>query len=253
MRSLYFFAPVTALLLILLSLNGFKKKDKATIAPKSNAGFAVVELFTSEGCSSCPAADKLIAELAASKKENVYILSYHVDYWNRLGWADPFSKPEFSARQKKYASKFSSESVYTPQVVVNGSTEFVGSDKSKLNGAITNSLQNEKGSDVTMNISRNNNLVVVSYDIKEANKVLLNIALVQPEATTMVKKGENGGRTLHHVNIVRFLQTMDAKGTGNITVQIPQELINKKLDMVVFTQAKSNLKMLGADKKTISL
>lgn len=108
-----------------------------------------------------------------------------------------FSKPEFSACQQEYAPFFSSGSVYTPQVVVNGSTEFVGFDENKLNSAISNSLQKGESCDINNSTSKNNNSITVSYNINEKDMVLLNLALVQPKATTNVRRGENGGRTLH--------------------------------------------------------
>src|SRR5579872_5297720 len=92
----------------------------------------VIELFTSQGCSSCPAADKNLAELieeAEKKGLPVYGLSFHVDYWNYIGWKDPYSRSEYTARQREYSSFLNSETVYTPQMIVNGEVEFVGSDK----------------------------------------------------------------------------------------------------------------------------
>ncbi len=253
MKATYFPATVVIILIGIFSLNEFNSIPKSQDTPKSNNGFAVVELFTSEGCSSCPSADKVVADLLSRNKENVYILSFHVDYWNRLGWKDVFSKPEFSARQSQYASVFSSASVYTPQVIVNGSIEFVGSDESKLNATISNDLQKESASDITISTSKNNNTIAISFDIKEQNLVLLNIALVQPEATTNVKRGENGGRILHHVNIVRSLKTLDANGKGTINIEIQKELSHTQLEVIAFTQAKSTLRILGADKKNVGL
>ncbi len=109
---------------------------------KAAQGFAVVELFTSEGCSSCPPADEAVADIAKQNKSNVFILGYHVDYWNYLGWKDMYSSSAYSNRQKQYASVFQLNSIYTPQIVVNGKTEFVGSDKNKLQQTITKELNN---------------------------------------------------------------------------------------------------------------
>jgi hypothetical protein len=99
-------------------------------------GAVLIELFTSEGCSSCPPADRLLEKLAAENNDKVYVLSFHVDYWNYIGWKDPFSQARFSQRQRNYARQFSLESIYTPQMVVNGVAEFVGSDEQKLRAAI---------------------------------------------------------------------------------------------------------------------
>ena len=101
-------------------------KIKTVSVTGSYAPVAVLELFTSEGCSSCPSADKLLPQLA-KLDSNIIPLSFHVDYWNRLGWEDPFSSSEYSERQRSYAKQLNLESVYTPQLVVNGEYELVGS------------------------------------------------------------------------------------------------------------------------------
>ena len=107
-----------------------------TTTERSNLAFepiVVLELFTSQGCSSCPSADKLLNEVRKEyNEENVFALSYHVSYWNYIGWKDPFSKEEYTEKQHAYAAKFRSRSVYTPQLVVNGKEHFVGSDQYKL-------------------------------------------------------------------------------------------------------------------------
>jgi hypothetical protein len=103
-------------------------KEPAVIEP----GFAVVELFTSEGCSSCPAADELAIALSKEYTGNVYFLGYHVDYWNYIGWKDRFSAADHTELQRQYASAFRLNSIYTPQVVINGKREFVGSDQTRL-------------------------------------------------------------------------------------------------------------------------
>ena len=111
---------------------------------KDKDGFALIELFTSEGCSSCPAADAILEEV--QKKyidKNVLIVGYHVDYWDKLGWKDVFSDASFTQRQEYYSTIFHLNSIYTPQVVVNGKTEFVGSNKEKLISSIEEQL-NEK-------------------------------------------------------------------------------------------------------------
>jgi len=240
---------------VIFTTVGFMTKNKTAIKKTTNAppskGFAVVELFTSEGCSSCPSADETVARLLSKNIKNVYVLAYHVDYWNRLGWKDPFSKAEYSERQNQYASIFNLNSVYTPQVIVNGSSEFVGSDEDKLSNAIETNLNKQPDKNVSINTQRNNNNVTVNYVVNESDEVLLNFAIVQDEATTSVKRGENGGRTLHHVNIVRTLKTIDAKGKGYLVLNIPNEISNVPLQIIAFTQSKKSFQILGADKKPI--
>jgi len=231
---------------------GFMTADKkAASDPRATNGFAVVELFTSEGCSSCPPADEAVAALLAKKMKNIYILAYHVDYWNRLGWKDQFSKPEYSQRQSQYASVLGLSSIYTPQVIVNGSSEFVGSDDEKLNRTVENVLQTATEQNVRIDPVRLDGTIVVKYNTGGNDDVLLNFALIQPDATSSVKRGENSGRVLHHVNIVRALKTIDAKGEGKITINIPSELNNVPLQLIAYTQGKGNFKIFGADQKAL--
>ncbi len=250
MKKKYMAAALIITVAVILITAAFIPVKKAT-NKLSQKGFAVVELFTSEGCSSCPSADETVARLLAKNKENVFILAYHVDYWNRLGWKDPFSNAVYSQRQGQYASKFNLNSVYTPQVIVNGSSQFVGSDENKLNNIVQKNLQKEPSHHISINTKRRDNIITVNYAIDGNDIVLLNLALVQPEATTSVKRGENGGRTLHHVNIVRSLKTIDAKGNGNITIEIPNEVSRIPLQIIAYTQEKKSYQILGADQKAL--
>ena len=114
-----------------------KDKDALKVNTEADKGFAVVELFTSEGCSSCPPADALVAKVQKeSAGKPVYILAYHVDYWNRLGWKDAFSDAAYSARQKQYSHWIKGAEIYTPQAVINGRKEFVGSQEGTLRSTI---------------------------------------------------------------------------------------------------------------------
>ena len=111
---------------LLISVNKSTASKRKPVNFNNDKGFAVLELFTSEGCSSCPPADELIERIQKEAGDkSVYILAYHVDYWNRLGWKDAFSQPEFSKRQYWYHQLFTSQ-VYTPQLIINGQNEFVG-------------------------------------------------------------------------------------------------------------------------------
>jgi hypothetical protein len=213
-------------------------------------GFAVVELFTSEGCSSCPPADAAVARLLSKNRSNVFVLSFHVDYWNRLGWTDPFSQAAFSTRQRQYAQFFSLDGVYTPQVVVNGTSELVGSDEAKLSKVIETDLNGEPISSLSIQTERNGNMVTVMYGTAQRG-VRLNVALVQSKATTVVKRGENSGRRLHHVNIVRALQTIDAAEKGYLTIEIPKALTDVPLQVIAYTQSKETFKILSARQQNL--
>lgn len=217
-----------------------------------NKGFAVVELFTSEGCSSCPPADELVARIEKeSVNKPVYILAFHVDYWNRLGWKDVFSDAAYSKRQQDYAGYLHLQSVYTPQIVVNGKTEFVGSEESTLRNAIRNSLQKAPASRLLLNVSKETaGQASLSYSTEGADKnsVLL-IALVQKEAQTKVERGENGGRTLSHVQIVRKLQQVPlSANSGQTNVVLPAGFDQQNWEIIGFLQNTSNGAVTGAAK-----
>ncbi len=208
-------------------------------------GFAVVELFTSEGCSSCPPADQLVARIQQEDKDQpVYILAFHVDYWDRLGWKDAFSDARYTQRQNQYASWLNLQSVYTPQIVVNGRKEFVGSQENTLRTAIQSGLGLIPAAQLTLSdIRLDQGKVHWHYDIKNvaANSSLI-VALVQRSAATDVKAGENSGRTLSHVQIVRNFSTtevgMGASGAG--TLQLPQGLAAGDEELIAFVQHDDN-------------
>jgi hypothetical protein len=212
---------------------GFMGAKLLKNTPADAKGFAVVELYTSEGCSSCPPADELVAKI---EKESagmpVYILAYHVDYWDRLGWKDAFSSADFSKRQNEYARYLHLQSVYTPQIVVNGKTEFVGSQEGTLRNAIRTSLQKPALAALSLSVVKcDKNQVSVKYTAEAADKnsVLL-IALVQKHAQTKVMRGENAGHTLSHVQIVSKLQRVPLTGQSGIAnISIPKGTENQEV------------------------
>ena len=212
-------------------------------------GFAVIELFTSQGCSSCPPADKLLSEVIRQNKgKKVYALSYHVDYWNRLGWNDRFSDPQYSQIQRAYAEQFNLNSVYTPQMVVNGAIEFVGSDKNKLNDAIKESLKIkpevifEKCElvDAAKNYQINYQLI---GDISDCEII---VAMVSGLETTAVKRGENEGRTLVNENVVRALFSDKASLSGTVRFSAPEGLKPGNISFIVWIRNISTMKIKGA-------
>jgi len=190
-----------------------------------NKGFAVVELFTSEGCSSCPPADALVAKIEKEDKDMpVFILAYHVDYWNSLGWKDVFSNADYSKRQNEYAGYLHLRQIYTPQIVVNGKTEFVGSEESTLRNSIKTSLQTASPAQLSLDISAvGNGQASLKYSTEGAgNHTVLLIAVLQKNAQTKVERGENGGHTLSHVQIVRKLQKVALiTKSGSVSVTLP--------------------------------
>jgi len=231
----------------------FKKPGTVT---GDNKGFAVVELYTSEGCSSCPPADELVAKIEKESKDKpVYILAYHVDYWNRLGWKDQFSSADFTKRQNNYAAYLHLQSVYTPQIIVNGKTEFVGSEEGTLRNAIKTNLQNSAAARLGLNIvSIEQGEAVLKYTTEGNDKnTLLLVAVLQKSAVSKVGGGENSGRTLAHVQIVRKLQSIalsSASGQANIT--LPKGFDAQNWEIVGFLQNKTNGAITGAARAAIA-
>jgi hypothetical protein len=221
-----------------------------TIQPVTTDDFepiAVLELFTSQGCSSCPSADELLK--STNKQEHVIALSYHVDYWNYIGWKDPFSKKSFSDKQRRYSHKFNSSTIYTPQVVVNGKEHFVGSNKSIMQNRLKTYLQlPAKNKVVLNNIERKNRTVNFDYELQGPilNK-RLRAVLVINERTTSVKSGENRNRILKNNNIVVeeiYLNLENIK--GNSSISIPKIVNDNDALSLIAIVENTNLDIMGA-------
>jgi hypothetical protein len=174
-----------------------------------NAAPVLVELFTSEGCSSCPPADVLLEKLDRLQPisdARLIVLSEHVDYWDHLGWRDPYSSAEATARQERYARLFATEGPYTPQMVVDGAAQFVGSDAREADAAIRKAAQHDK---VGVRLFPEKGRVRVEVDPLpggKGKKCGVYVAIAQDSGTSNVARGENKGRTLHHVAIVKQLR-----------------------------------------------
>ena len=209
---------------------------------------AVLELFTSQGCSSCPPADRLLGKYVS--KDNVIVLSFHVDYWDRLGWKDPFSSKDFTQRQYNYASTMNS-GVYTPQVVINGQNEMVGSNEIKIAATVNKILALEPDAELTIKtVKPESGQAHISFVVSGAiSNSLLRIALVQKKATTQIKAGENGGATLTNYNVVINFKTIGEvnKGDDTSTIDIPASSDLKNLSVVLYLQEKNTNKISAAD------
>jgi hypothetical protein len=221
--KIFIFTAFTATLFAAVAFINVKPVAPKVVAGK---GFAVVELFTSEGCSSCPPADELVSRIQKEYNDQpVYILAYHVDYWNRLGWKDVFSSADYSKRQNTYSHYLNAE-VYTPQIVVNGKKEFVGSEEGTLRNAIKSNIVKASSVQITLSDIENTGSQVKLHYKAEGNggNSMLLLALVQRSAQTKVKAGENNGHTLSHVQIVRQLQSValsnDKSGVESITLPV---------------------------------
>ena len=218
------------------------------------AGVAVVELFTSEGCSSCPAADRLLGVLDAEANRDgtpVYVLAFHVDYWDRLGWADRFASADHSRRQHAYAAAARTRNVYTPQMVVNGAAAgFVGSDEAVARRQVAAALARPAAADVRLAITRGEGATAlqVGYDVGgEVNGCVLNLAVVERETTNAVTRGENAGQTLRHTNVVRLFRTIDLKvPAGKVELTLPAGLKAADTRVVGYVQDVRTLQVRGA-------
>lgn len=233
------------------------KKDKTAIpvkaAPASLSGFepvALIELFTSQGCSSCPPADRLLARtIAASAGKKILALSYHVDYWNRLGWTDPFSSAAFSQRQADYVAAMHLDGAYTPQMVVNGASEFVGSEEGSLKKALSKALS--QNALVSFSLLKADmaagSPIKIEYRLEGdyAGKKI-SFALVSLEETTSVKRGENGGSTLKNENVVRQLITQQAAAAGSAMFALSPVPAAGNDAVIAFVQEKGSGAVAGA-------
>ena len=160
----------------------------------------VVELFTSQGCSSCPPAEALLGEIAG--RADVIALAFHVDYWNGLGWKDPFSSPAATARQRAYQTAFGRQNVYTPQMVIDGRFDVVGSDRGRVLPLLAG-----RPAPVTVTLSRDDDHVVADLGAGAGNGTVIAYG-VRTSARTQPTRGENGGRQLVETNIVRSVHVL---------------------------------------------
>ncbi len=208
---------------------------------------AVVELFTSEGCSSCPPADRLLAELVTAKTtegRRVVALGYHVDYWDRLGWPDALARSEWTARQERYARVFAGRGMYTPQLVVNGATQCVGSDAQGARALIKDA---DAALPVMVQVRRDGARVVVTGTARAPGQELV-VVIVEDGVVRKIGRGENGGATLRHEHAVRALSssTIDANGAATVSVPMVKPIGTGPLSIVAFVQDKTTMKIRGA-------
>jgi hypothetical protein len=251
-RSFAFIAALSAIFAI------FTAAPVTAQTPQTNRTPVLVELFTSEGCSSCPPADALLAKLDHEQPINgaeIIVLGEHVDYWDNLGWHDRFSSHQYTERQSQYSARLNVDGVYTPQMIVNGTDQFVGNDSFHAHRAIQQAAQNTK---VPLALSRpvvdghkvSATITVPNSAAAHSNGDLF-AALVDPVDVTDVRNGENGGRRLQHVGVVRNLQRVGSLkdlGTGPVSFSLnaPGDAKPNAMRLVVFAQQNSQGAVLGA-------
>ena len=236
------------------------------LAPATSPGappptFVIAELFTSEGCSSCPPADTLLRQLADAQPfdgAHLIALEEHVDYWDRLGWRDPFSSPQFTSRQTAYNDRvFRSNAVYTPQLVVDGVRECVGSDRNAIRAIIADSIRRPRAAVKVQSVAVASHLsVTISVDVPLAveRRGVADVFVVVAERSlvSVVGRGENGGRTLIHGAVVRSLNPLgDLSGrdhafAGTVDVTVARNWNARNLQIVGVIQERDSRRILGA-------
>ena len=241
----------------------FGRSDRAATPrePGSAPRLVVVELFTSEGCSSCPPADALLKQLSERQSvqgAQIIALEEHVDYWNHLGWQDPYSSIEFTQRQSDYAQVFGTDGVYTPQMVVDGQREFVGSRSLAAKEAIEKAANQPKVEMILVaGANSSPEKSIFEVQVKSLDGILphgemeLWSAVTEKGLQTDVKAGENSGETLTHAPVARRLRKIDtlrdpAGYNRQIQVAIEPGWKKENLAVVVFLAEKSSHKIVGA-------
>ncbi len=208
----------------------------------------LVELFTSEGCSSCPPADTLLEALDREQPipgARAIVLSEHVDYWNDGGWADPFSSHSFSLRQESYAARFGLDGPYTPEMVVDGKAQFVGSDRRAAIVAIRKAAEEAK---LAIGLTAAGSGIAVHLEPlppHHGHSAGIFVALAADAASSNVRRGENQGRTLHHVSIAKGLkQVGSVTDRSGFDITLPAPAPGQRL--IVFVQDRANGRVWGA-------
>lgn len=224
----------------------------SSLLPAQAPSPVVVELFTSEGCSSCPAADAVLADLdrrGVSNGTQLIPLGEHVDYWNYIGWTDRFSSAQFSQRQSEYAKDFHLASVYTPQMVIDGHLQLVGNDPAEVKRSIAAAASEPKPAKVALRWEGNNRLRV-TVQSSEGLHAKVMLAVTEDGLSTQIGGGENGGRTLRHAAVVRELRELGSldKGKLETSVDVPAHAEWKaaQLKVAALVQDQSRGRIVGA-------
>lgn len=267
LRSPFFYVTSLGLLAVLAILHpGAQSSATVSRQPDGHPQPVVVELFTSEGCSSCPPADALLKRLSEQQPVagvQVIALEEHVDYWNHLGWSDPFSASAFSRRQDDYAQSFGTDGVYTPQMVVDGRFELVGSHSTQARETIQKAANLPK-LDVSLALSPNFSAEKPSVEVQVSNPhgikpydvLELWLAITETNLQSDVKAGENSGETLKHAAVVRSLRKVETLQDPSafhqrMDVSLDAKWKKENLGVVVFVAEKNSHKIIGAGATTL--
>jgi hypothetical protein len=243
---------------------GMSGASTSAAADDPHPHVVVVELFTSQGCSSCPPADRLLTKLGGERM--VIPLAYHVDFWNYIGWTDPFSSHAWTERQTGYARRFGLSQLSTPQAVVDGGAQVIGSDEPALRAAIAAAAAKPAG-DVALMVTPAASSVRVDADVAlpetlRSKKLDLMIAVFETGLVTPVGKGENGGRTLQNDYVVRLLVRAARLAPGGPeksltskhgeTLSLDKKWDRARLGVAAFLQDPATLEIRGAAMRTLA-
>jgi hypothetical protein len=242
------------MLLAMVGVASSALADSTPAPAPANQGVALIELFTSEGCSSCPPADALLERTISDAQrsgQRVYGLSFHVDYWDHLGWKDRYSSGMYSERQKLYARTLGLESLYTPQMIVNGTREFVGSNRAAADAAIRGALASPASARIRLSTSVQGHEVAVKYSVERPPAgAVLEVAWVDAHGESAPNRGENQGRALRHVNVVRDLHGVELTGAHEGTVRVTRPEIRDGA-VIAWIQTGPAGRILGAAAQTV--
>jgi hypothetical protein len=246
--------PLLPLILFAIAAAAAEPSGKATADP------VVVELFTSQGCSSCPPADDLLGELG--RRPEVIALSLHVDYWNRLGWTDPFSSPAYTARQQQYVRQLAARSPYTPMLVVGGEAHCVGSQVEEVEALLAKARARSRAGRVLISPRLSGGKLALDFEVELADetqkKLDLMVAIAEKSLATPVAKGENANRRLSNHHVVRRLEKVASvpktAGTSRhrIELKLDKDWNSENLEAVAFLQDPKTLKIEGAARASLA-
>lgn len=247
---------------LVVCISSLKMAAQATTEGRRSP--VIVELFTSEGCSTCPTADALLAkldELQPIEGADVIALEEHVNYWNQQGWIDPFSSIEWTQRQQIYVAKFKENSPYTPEMVVDGESQFTGNRPQEAVKAIQDAAQKPKTA-ITVTTEKSGGESAQKFNVSvgkvegvsSGDSTEVWLAVTEKGLHTDVKAGENSGHDLHHASVVRMFKKIGnadaSKGensfVGNTSIKMKSNWKQENLQVVVFLQEKKSRRILGA-------
>jgi len=254
-------AKFARLALVALLVSRFLCLAASVSAQTASRHPVLVELFTSEGCSDCPPADALLAALDTQQfiaGAQAVVLSEHVTYWNHEGWRDPFSFDQMDGRQQQYARQFFLPEVYTPQAVVDGAQQFVGNDATKLRSAVASAAATPKVS-IAIESAHQAASGAIDFSVRaDGPRATLVAAIAENATSSQVSRGENAGRTLHHVAVVRVLKEFGKGRTDGQPLELSganllaAEKAGAPLRLVVFLVNSGNGHVIGAAEQVLN-